>query len=582
MKKISLIILLLIPFALFSQLDISITTNFLPLYPSDGDTLSICRENDTIIFKATVTNAGVPVIGAEYLWDFDNGISTGIDKDSVTRFYEEGGGYRVKLKVVKGANTGFAIIPVKVAVKPDYSKSKLDIPDEHVGICMGSSARIIGKAVPVLWEDKPIYEIKETPEKLLDNNTPYVDSLIFDEFEVGATYISGNIDSIGLKIIHADMGDLQITLSCENSSVVLKNYDASNHALFGDTLSNTPFMYYWSMSASETMNSIIEDSIPEKAYLPEGNFDILSGCPLNGKWQLEIADNQDVDSGFVSSWNIVFEEDVLPPIWRFKDTLVSQIDVPNDLYTFWEGKEAVTGSINKIGDTIAANATVIPDRYGFDNFYYFHVINNWSCPQDTFIKVNVEEPSFTANPETGEAKLDVNFLNTTSWATEREWTFGDKTPPVLITDSDTISHEYVVKGDYKAILIATNALGCSDTDTITILVKVEPTELKNVPNVFTPFPKDGINDTYHFKKDDLKGMEEFHLTIYNRWGEKVYQTDSLEEAIDPGWDGKTPLGGKCKPGVYYYVIKALGKDGEEYKGKTTEEAKGTIRLFRGK
>ena len=131
----------------------------------------------------------------------------------------------------------------------------------------------------------------------------------------------------------------------------------------------------------------------------------------------------------------------------------------------------------------------------------------------------------------------------------------------------------------------------SDYDTLTIVVSVEPSKIES-PNVFTP-NGDGINDVYKFSKESLKGMKEFHLTIYNRWGEKMYETKSQEDAINIGWDGKNTLGITASPGIYYYVIYAKGKDGIIYKGDrgskknkkpdentVTTASKGTIHLFR--
>ena len=109
----------------------------------------------------------------------------------------------------------------------------------------------------------------------------------------------------------------------------------------------------------------------------------------------------------------------------------------------------------------------------------------------------------------------------------------------------------------------------------TINVTVEPSKLTNVPNVFTP-NGDGINDIWKFSEENLKGMKEFHISIYNRWGQKVYETYSQEEAVNIGWDGKNMLGLTCSPGIYYYVIKALGKDGKEYKGDRGSEKKNKI------
>lgn len=582
MKKIFIILLLIIPFASFSQYELTIKSNFAPIYVSDGDTLSTCRDS-MIIFQAVVTN-GIDIIqDADYFWDFDNGITSGLNKDSVTRIYEEGGGYRVKLKVVKGVDEWFTILPIKVAMKPNYSQTKVDLPEGHEGICLGTTAPVIGKAYPEIWEDEPIYELIEENRKFIDDNNSYNSHLFFDEFSISSNFALGNIDSVGLKILHADMGDLQIKLTCENgNSVILKDFASTNHLLLGDTATNTEYQYYWSESASQTMNSIstaTDNIIPESHYLPEQSFNNLIGCKLNGKWTIDITDNQNIDSGFVYSWNIVFNEDILPPVWSFKDTLLQYIEQNGNIYgTYWSGKNPGASSVLKIGDTIIANTNVEPDTYG-NNKYTFNVVNNWVCPQDTFVMVNVEKASFTATPEGGEAKLDVEFENTTTWATERDWYFGDNSNNELIVDTDTISHKYIEKGDYEVILIVTNDTGCKDTDTITIKITVEPSKLDKVPNMFSP-NGDGINEVYKFTEDNLKGMKTFSLRIYNRWGQKVYETDDMEEAINVGWDGKNLLGLTCSPGIYFYVIKAKGKDQDPDDKEINHDKKGTIHLYR--
>ncbi|MCF6365063.1 MAG: gliding motility-associated C-terminal domain-containing protein [Bacteroidales bacterium] len=596
MKKHLILTFILFPLFSFSQLDISITSNIVPIYPSDGDTLSACRDS-LIIFEAIVTDGGSPVTGAEYFWDFDNGIKPfGTDVDSVTYIFSEGGGYRIKLKVTKGANEGFAILPLKVAMRPNYEGTKVNLPEEQDGICISSTAPITGKAYPELWEDGPVYEIIENPYDFFEFNDGYTSVLNFDEFGLDSVYKSGYIDSIGINILHADMGDLQIKLLCENgNSVILKDYAPANHALLGDTVLNEAYFYYWSqVSGTATMNSNTTDAIiPSSSYLPDESFDNLIGCSLNGDWTIEIDDNQELDSGFIFSWNIVFRKDILPDVWKFKDTLVQYNIVNNILYgTYWSGNNINASSVITSGDTIISNSSASPDSYGTKKYNY-HVITNWGCPQDTFINLLVEEVVIDA-ASTVQENDTIVFTDKTSWAFERDWDFGDKETAYRTTD--TVSHKYIEKGEYEVILYATDKNGCTDTDTVTIEVTVEPSKLSNIPNMFSPDSNDEINKTFKIPKESLAGMEEFQMTIYNRWGDRVYHTNSMDEIINEGWDGKNLLGIKASPGVYFYVIKATGKDGIIYKGVRnpdkikkvdnndetiiSTETTGTIHLFR--
>jgi gliding motility-associated-like protein len=94
-----------------------------------------------------------------------------------------------------------------------------------------------------------------------------------------------------------------------------------------------------------------------------------------------------------------------------------------------------------------------------------------------------------------------------------------------------------------------------------------PSKLE-VPNVFTP-NGDGSNDVFFFKTANLI---EITAIIFDRWGNKVYETDSSTDNV--GWDGKNLLGKDCAPGVYFYIVKATGKDAQAY------EKKGNVSLFR--
>lgn len=89
-----------------------------------------------------------------------------------------------------------------------------------------------------------------------------------------------------------------------------------------------------------------------------------------------------------------------------------------------------------------------------------------------------------------------------------------------------------------------------------------------MPNAFSP-NGDGINDVYK-AKSGYKSIVEFHATIFNRWGQKLYSWD------DPagGWDGKFH-GKDVAQGVYYVLVKAKGADGRNY------HIKRDVNLLRG-
>lgn len=120
--------------------------------------------------------------------------------------------------------------------------------------------------------------------------------------------------------------------------------------------------------------------------------------------------------------------------------------------------------------------------------------------------------------------------------------------------------------NYPMILVVENEYGCKDT--LQKIVRVENVVTIFAPNTFTP-DSDGFNDTWrvHILGIDTQN---FHLQIYNRWGEKVF------ESFDPNgeWDGT--YGGKIvKEGSYMWTIKAYNFDDDN-----KHEFNGAINVLR--
>lgn len=87
------------------------------------------------------------------------------------------------------------------------------------------------------------------------------------------------------------------------------------------------------------------------------------------------------------------------------------------------------------------------------------------------------------------------------------------------------------------------------------VITVEATEIY-IPNSFTP-NNDGINDVFAPQTDMI--FSAYSLTIFNRWGEVVFESDDINDS----WDGKLQ-----QQGVYSYVISAtvLGGSSKQYSG----------------
>ena len=126
-------------------------------------------------------------------------------------------------------------------------------------------------------------------------------------------------------------------------------------------------------------------------------------------------------------------------------------------------------------------------------------------------------------------------------------------------------HYYENFGDYWVTQIVTGSNGC--TDTARVLVKILPEYLIWVPNAFTPFNKDGLNDVF---KPIAFGVTEYKMYIFDRWGNLIFETNDL----DTGWNG-TDKGHPCQIDVYVYKLEY--KDMVEYEH---HEKVGTVTLVR--
>lgn len=86
--------------------------------------------------------------------------------------------------------------------------------------------------------------------------------------------------------------------------------------------------------------------------------------------------------------------------------------------------------------------------------------------------------------------------------------------------------------------------------------RIEPLMNVYIPNSFTP-NGDGINDTFGIKGE---GRFDFSLVIFNRWGEKIFESNNALKQ----WDG-TYKNEPVQQGDYVFQLMANGK---EYKGQT--------------
>jgi gliding motility-associated-like protein len=143
------------------------------------------------------------------------------------------------------------------------------------------------------------------------------------------------------------------------------------------------------------------------------------------------------------------------------------------------------------------------------------------------------------------------FTNLSTGGITFTWLFGDG-DSVVKKSMDTVLHQYNATGTYNACLVATNEYGCSDTVCHPVAADILP--LLDVPNAFTPgrFGRNAVISVQGF------GIARMSWKIYNRFGQKVYETNDRRG----GWDGK--FNGQLQPmDVYAYTLDVVYTDGKK-------------------
>lgn len=182
---------------------------------------------------------------------------------------------------------------------------------------------------------------------------------------------------------------------------------------------------------------------------------------------------------------------------------------------------------------------------------YYVTVNLQGCKSSDTIQVNYQyKPVFTLGADrqlcTGQQLLLDPVIRTGTFT----WQNGSTAPVLTVTQP----------GTYQ--LTVSNQCG-SKTDEINILKGLCRLVM---PNAFTP-NNDKINNLFRVKNPEY--IKTFSMTVYNRWGQIIFQT------TDPykGWDG-TFKNMPQPEGNYVWLISLTDNDGNK------ESAKGNVLLLR--
>lgn len=199
---------------------------------------------------------------------------------------------------------------------------------------------------------------------------------------------------------------------------------------------------------------------------------------------------------------------------------------------------------------------------------------SWKADQELSSQFTIPEApvevKFTNESENGDADKFEWFLYKDKAILDKQGSSGAKFDTTYLAQIYDVSPVYTYEnsGKYKVKLVsARQSAGytCRDTFYLKDYIVVD-TSLVKVAPAFTP-NGDGINDVLTIQTRSLQSLD---FQVFNRWGRIVHKFNKSgyipSDSELAAWDGK--VNGKlATPGVYFYVVDAVGRDGERRRKK---------------
>ncbi|MCB9252739.1 MAG: gliding motility-associated C-terminal domain-containing protein [Flavobacteriales bacterium] len=250
-----------------------------------------------------------------------------------------------------------------------------------------------------------------------------------------------------------------------------------------------------------------------------------------------------------------------PHTATFTTTVLNGIDPANSKYAWdfgdgsFDDKLSTVHTFNNVGTN---NVTFkVTSEFGCDTLIGPMPIDVYPIPVADFTP-NPNNSTTAALPRFSFNNQSAVLPALGSKLISHNWDFGDLN---IDTDTSTLlsPQNYYYSSDtgtyYVRLIVETNH-GCKDT--IVKPVIVGPDILVYIPNVFTP---DGAGPSVNDKFTVVaSGYITYQILIFNRWGEKLYESTKLEEPWDGYYNGEL-----CQMDAYVYQVNVTSFSGELYK-----------------
>ncbi len=371
------------------------------------------------------------------------------------------------------------------------------------------------------------------PNDLLNGSV----DIVFHSLDNGGCKVVN--DTTHIELIPSPVVDFSTTEVCQNDQNVFTDLSTSVEPITG---------WEWTFETGQTSN--VQN--PNYTFSQAGTFDVmLVVTSLNGCMDTMV---KPVDVHYLPNVSFLIPEPCLYGATFVDSSTVQDTTIASWSWNFGDG--ATSSEQNPLHQYSTAGNYAIT----------LTVVSNFGC--SNFLTQNQEifpapVADFSNDPEYAEVYEDITFtdLSTSSNSTVVNWHWDfDFNGDTSIVQNPVYAYDDA--GGFDVQLIVIDNEGCRDTIVKVVNVLYGP----DVPTAFSP-NGDGNNDYAMV----LGGVfETITFTIYNNWGEIIYQTTDINAL---GWDG-TYKGKEQPMGVYVYKAQVKTADGQEY------EISGDITLIR--
>ncbi|MEG2069980.1 MAG: gliding motility-associated C-terminal domain-containing protein [Bacteroidales bacterium] len=354
------------------------------------------------------------------------------------------------------------------------------------------------------------------------------------------------------------------TLSFDDAGMQSLSFFASNG---GDSVVSYRLTIYHNSAHSEEL-IVVENDLPfqwnDSIFTEQGSKITI----LKNRWGCDSILTMSVIVRYNTERSIdtAICEDQLPFTWNgfifhhaeeIKDTTLNEDGTWHittmTLIVNYANSSNITGKVCRGEDyiengfNIGRTQTQIP---GIENFQLI-TSNMWGCDSVVNLQLMVQDlTTRIANLTTDFCTEKTALLEVISALDNVLWSTGETTQTIRINKHGLY---YVTAFDEK----------CEVTDQIVI----EPCELElYIPNAISPSNADGINDYFYIDEQITMDMQDFKISIYDRWGGLVFYSTDKNFRWTAVMDGKI-----FANNVYSYVIFVSNFNGKQvvYKGSIT-------------